>query len=206
MRRLIICTGHNHLARCPCATATPGENVRCSVALGSFNLAPARPSIATCTPAGTVTGNRPIRDTVIPPSPWLPDLAEDFAANTQLAGPLSGHDTLRESRGWQSPSQTEPREYPVLWVYTRRPGRLIRSKPVITGLALAAFANVFQAALAGPDAGGFSPSTTSKPSINPSSFRIRAISTLILELGIATSVWPIIKRCGYASTYQQSDH
>src|SRR5512142_2171566 len=76
---------------CPFSMAIPinGENARFNSPLGPFTPTLV-PLISTCTPAGTVTGIRPTRDTLLPP--LLPDLAEDFTANAQLTGALAGLD------------------------------------------------------------------------------------------------------------------
>src|SRR5512141_240202 len=65
------------------------ENVRCSSPFGPLTCTWV-PFRSTVTPLGISTGIRPIRDT----ANLLPDLAQDLAAHTQLAGTRAGHHSL----------------------------------------------------------------------------------------------------------------
>src|ERR1700687_2450471 len=73
-------------------TLTFGWNVNASSPLGPFSLM-VWSSILTSTPFGTVTGSLPIR--LISALPYLPDICEDFLAQTLALGFAAGHDTRR---------------------------------------------------------------------------------------------------------------
>src|SRR4030067_317083 len=61
------------------------------------------------------TGMRPILDT--PSSSALPDLAQDFAANSQLAGASPGHDSLGSRHDGYPESRTNPRDFGLTAVH-----------------------------------------------------------------------------------------
>src|SRR5512138_3096517 len=77
--------------RLGCSMAIPimFENVRWSSPLWPLTRT-WLPFRSTVTPLGISTGMRPMRDT----SYLLPDLAEDLAADAELAGATAGHDSL----------------------------------------------------------------------------------------------------------------
>src|SRR6185503_5726577 len=82
---------------------TVGENVFFISPFGPFTWT-SEPCTLTCTPFGTATGKRPMRDTST--SCLLPHFTKDLAAHTQLAGPGTGHDTLgRRKDGNANPGQ-----------------------------------------------------------------------------------------------------
>ena len=62
------------------------------------------------------TGIRPTRDTLFPP--LLPDLAEDLAAHTQLAGTLTGHDTLGSGQDGNTDARKHPGDILLLGIDT----------------------------------------------------------------------------------------
>src|SRR5262245_61531493 len=80
---------------CPSATDTVSP---AGMALTSSPFGPLTrtfpASALTSTPLGIATGIFPMRDTAVTPSN-SPDVAENFAAQTLLAGDLVGHDALR---------------------------------------------------------------------------------------------------------------
>src|SRR5215216_6661374 len=84
---------------------TVGENVRFISPFGPFTCT-SEPCTLTCTPFGTVTGKRPMRDTST--SCLLPQFTKDLAAHTQLSGPGTGHDTL----GCRKDGNANPGQHP----------------------------------------------------------------------------------------------
>src|SRR5215471_12366867 len=86
-------------------TTSMGSATVCvSVPLGPCTVT-SRPSMATCTPLGMVTGSRPILDIAAPP---LPDVGEDFPAHSALLGLLVGH----QAAGRRDNRDAEPAEHP----------------------------------------------------------------------------------------------
>src|SRR3990172_1159108 len=92
----------------------PSGKLRSSSPFGPWTRT-RRPSMCTCTPAGMGTGMRPILDT--PSSSALPDLAQDFAANSQLAGASPGHDSLGSRHDGHPESRTNPRDFGLAAVH-----------------------------------------------------------------------------------------
>ena len=126
----IRAAGHNNLAVFHCNGDQRGEAALQRRLSGPLQLT-STPLMSTCTPAGTVTGKRPIRDTVTsylgyqtlhrisPPTP-------SWRARCPVMTPLGV-----ERMAIPIPESTQG--ISCFWVYTRRPGRLTRSKPVMTG-------------------------------------------------------------------------
>ncbi len=107
----------------------------------------------------------------------LPDLAEDLAANTELASPLAGHNSLRGGQNGDAHASQDPRD--ILLVGINSPSGA--ADPHQSGDDRAAFhgARPHTSTLAARmRSNAFSPSPTSKPSMKPSSLRIRAIFSL----------------------------
>src|ERR1041384_5580308 len=81
-----------------------GENVLFNSPLGPFTWT-SEPCTLTCTPLGSATGKRPMRDTT---TSYLPHFTEDLAAHTQLSGTRAGHHAFRRRKY----GNTNPKKHP----------------------------------------------------------------------------------------------
>src|SRR5581483_12427386 len=88
-----------------------GFKRRASVPFGPLMVSrPSSPGV-TVTPAGTGIGRLPIRDMVSVLSSFLPDVAENFAADAVLARLAVGHDALRRGENGDTQAAQHAREF-----------------------------------------------------------------------------------------------